>query len=285
MPERPHPDLSRVRDAMRERDDEVREPATEPKMETRELGAGGPQVPVVGMGTWQTLDVRGTRDDVVAAALDAGSTFLDTSPMYGEAPRVLAHGLEGRRDEAFVADKLWTSDDAEAERQAERALDWFGRVDLYQVHNLVKTSARLDLLERLRDEGKVGVIGATHYSASAFDELADVMRSGRIQAIQIPYNPLQREVEKTILPLAEELGLGVVVMRPFAEGALVSRQGDFEGLTWPQALLKWVLSDPRVTVAIPATSKPERVYENAAAGDGAWFDADQRAHVARLAAG
>ena len=124
------------------------------------------------------------------------STFLDTSPMYGEAPRVLAHGLEGRRDEAFVADKLWTSDDAEAERQAERALNWFGRVDLYQVHNLVGTSARLSLLERLKEEGKVGVIGATHYSASAFGELADVMRSGRIQAIQIPYNPLQREVEK-----------------------------------------------------------------------------------------
>jgi aryl-alcohol dehydrogenase-like predicted oxidoreductase len=285
MPERPHPNLNRVRDAMRDRDDEVREPAPERKMETRELGAGGPQVPVVGMGTWQTLDVSGDRDDVVHAALDAGSTFLDTSPMYGQAPRVLAHGLEGRRDEAFVADKLWTPDDAEAERQAERALNWFGRVDLYQVHNLVSTPARLALLERLKEEGKVGVIGATHYNTSAFDELAAVMRSGRIQAIQIPYNPLQREVEREILPLAEELGLGVVVMRPFAEGALVRRQPEFEGLTWPQALLKWVLSDPRVTVAIPATSKPERVFENAAAGDGAWFDDDQRAHVARLAGG
>jgi aryl-alcohol dehydrogenase-like predicted oxidoreductase len=284
MPERPHPDLNRVREAMRERDEEVPTPPPEPTMETRELGAGGPRVPVVGMGTWQTLDVRGDRDDVVHAALDAGSTFLDTSPMYGEAPRVLAHGLEGRRDEAFVADKLWTPDDAKAERQAERALNWFGRVDLYQVHNLVKTSARLSLLERLKEEGKVGVIGATHYSASAFDELAEVMRSGRIQAIQIPYNPRQREVEKEILPLAEELGIGVVVMRPFAEGALVRRQTEFEGLTWPQALLKWVLSDPRITVAIPATSKPERVHENAAAGDGAWFDDDQRAHVARLAA-
>ncbi len=285
MPERPHPNLNRVRDAMRDRDDEVREPAPERKMETRELGSGGPSVPVVGMGTWQTLDVRGHRDDVVHAALDAGSTFLDTSPMYGQAPRVLAHGLEGRRDEAFVADKLWTPDDAEAERQAERALNWFGRVDLYQVHNLVSTPARLALLERLKEEGKVGVIGATHYNASAFDELAAVMRSGRIQAIQIPYNPLQREVEREILPLAEELGLGVVVMRPFAEGALVRRQPEFEGLTWPQALLKWVLSDPRVTVAIPATSKPERVFENAAAGAGAWFGVGQRGPVARLAGG
>ena len=286
MAKRPRPDFERVRDAMRERDEEVREPTPEHTLETRELGRGGPRVPVVGMGTWKTLDVRGTRDDVVHAALDAGCTFLDTSPMYGEAPRVLAHGLRGRRHEAFVADKLWTPDDAEAERQAERALQLFGRVDLYQVHNLVGTAARLDLLERLKEEGKVGLIGATHYSPSAFGELAQVMRSGRIQAIQVPYNPLQREVEREILPLAEELGLGVVVMRPFAEGALLRRRPDVSGLgvdTWAQALLKWVLSDRRVTVAIPATSKPERVFENAAAGDGSWFDDDQRAYVARLA--
>src|SRR5690349_10305080 len=176
-------------------------------MQKRELGRGGPQVPVVGMGTWQTLDVRGTRDEVVHAALDAGATFLDTSPMYGEAQRVLAHGLEGRREAAFVADKLWTADDAEARRQAEYALGLYGRVDLYQVHNLVGWRARLDLLERLHDEGKVGLIGATHYAASAFDELATVMKTGRIDAIQIPYNPAEREVEREILPLAEELGL------------------------------------------------------------------------------
>ncbi len=258
-------------------------------METRELGAGGPSVPVVGMGTWQTLDVRGERDELVHAALDSGATFLDTSPMYGEAPRVLAHALQGRRDEAFVADKLWTPDDREAERQAERALAWFGRVDLYQVHNLVATPARLDLLERLRDEGRVGVIGATHYSASAFGELAEVMRSGRIGAIQIPYNPRQREVEREILPLAEELGRGVVVMRPFGEGALLRREpprAELDALgvvTWAEALLKWVLSDPRITVAIPASSKPERVRQNAAAGDGPWLDQDQRDRVDRLA--
>ena len=241
------------------------------------------------MGTWQTLDVPEGRDDVVQAALDAGSTFVDSSPMYGEAERTLAQGLGDRRDKAFVATKLWTSDDAEAERQAERALSWYGRVDLYQVHNLVGTPRRLDLLERLRDEGKVGHLGATHYAASAFGELEQVMRSGRISAIQVPYNPRQREVERRILPAAEELGIGVVVMRPFGEGGLLRRPPSGADLaplgvdTWAQALLKYVLSDPRITVAIPATSKAARVRENAAAGEPPWFGADERELVERLA--
>src|SRR4051812_15140266 len=263
-------------------------------MELRELGGGGPRVSVVGMGTWQTLDTPQGRDDVVAAALDAGSTFVDSSPMYGEAERTLAQGLGDRRDEAFVATKLWTGDDAEAQRQAERALDWYGgRVDLYQVHNLVQTPKRLDLLERLQLEGSVGAIGATHYSPSAFGELENVMRGGRISAIQIPYNPHEREVEREILPLAEELGLGVVVMRPLGGGGgLVTRpprDGDLEPLrafgveTWAQALLKWVLSDPRCHVAIPATARPGRMRQNAAAGAPPWFDDEARAHVARLA--
>jgi diketogulonate reductase-like aldo/keto reductase len=259
-------------------------------MQTRELGAGGPQISVVGMGTWQTLDVSEGRDDVVTAALDAGSTFVDSSPMYGEAERTLAQGLGSRRDEAFVATKLWTSDDAEARRQAQRAIDWFGGyIDLYQVHNLVSTEQRLDLLENLRDDGKVGYLGATHYSPSAFGELESVMRSGRIQAIQIPYNPHEREVEKRILPLAEQLGLGVIVMRPLGAGRLVAnapKAQDLESLgveTWAQALLKYVLSDPRITVAIPASSKAHRVTENAKAGEPPWFGADERKLVERLA--
>jgi diketogulonate reductase-like aldo/keto reductase len=242
------------------------------------------------MGTWQTLDTPQGRDDVVAAALDAGSAFVDSSPMYGEAERMLAQGLGDRRDEAFVATKLWTPDDAEAERQAQRAIDWYrGRVDLYQVHKLLGTDQRLDLLERLKSENKAGQIGATHYSASAFGDLERVMRGGRITAIQIPYNPRQREVEARILPLAEELGIGVVVMRPFGEGALLRRppsEADLAPLgvqTWAQALLKYVLSDPRITVAIPATSKAARVHENAAAGEPPWFGADERKLVERLA--
>jgi aryl-alcohol dehydrogenase-like predicted oxidoreductase len=162
------------------------------------------------------------------------------------------------------------------------------------VHNLVAWPKRLDLLERLRDEGRVVAIGATHWSPSAFEELATVMRTGRLDAIQVPYHPREREVERKILPLAAELGLGVVVMTPFAEGALTRRPPDARELeplrgfgvtTWAQALLKWILSDPRCTVAIPATSRLGRTRENAAAGDAPWFGEEERALVARLAGG
>src|SRR3954471_15307593 len=275
---------------------------TAPAIEERPLGeTSGLTVPAVGMGTWQTLDVRGAQADrgahaIVREALDSGARFVDSSPMYGEAERVLGEGLGERRAEAQVATKVWTADDDEAERQVQRALRWYGgRVDLYQVHNLVSWPERLTMLERECDRGAVVAIGATHYSPSAFGELARVMRTGRISAIQIPYNPHEREVEREILPLAEELGIGVVVMRPMGGGGgLVTRppaDSELEPLreygvqTWGQALLKWVLSDPRCHVAIPATSRPGRMRENAAAGAPPRFGGEGRAHGARLGGG
>jgi aryl-alcohol dehydrogenase-like predicted oxidoreductase len=175
----------------------------------------------------------------------------------------------------------------------ERALRWYGGlVDLYQVHNLVDWRVHLDTLERLRDEGRVAALGATHYAASAFGELRTVMETGRIGAVQVPYNPREREVERTILPLAEELGLGVVVMRPFGEGGLLRRVpsgAELEPLrpfgvrTWAQALLKWVLSDPRCHVAIPATSSPRHMADNTEAGGPPWLGPEERDYVARLA--
>jgi aryl-alcohol dehydrogenase-like predicted oxidoreductase len=266
--------------------------------ERRALGAGGPELPVVGLGTWRTLDVRGGEAEararaVVRAALDDGSTVVDSSPMYGESERVLAAALGERRPEAFVATKVWTPDPREGEAQVDRALALYGgHVELYQVHNLVAWRDHLAMLERRRAHGEVGLIGATHYSPHAFEELAEVMRSGRVNAIQVPYNPHERDVEREILPLAQELGLGVLVMRPFGGGGLGRRDPGPEALaplrefgvrTWGQALLKWVLSDPRCTVAIPATSRPERVAENVAAGRGPWFGAQERALVQRLA--
>jgi aryl-alcohol dehydrogenase-like predicted oxidoreductase len=268
-------------------------------MKQRPLGDGGPSLPVVGMGTWRTFDVRG--DEAVAAArrvvdaaLAAGARVFDSSPMYGAAEEVLGQTLEARRDQAFVATKLWSHSPVEGRRQGDRALRFFGgRIDLLQVHNLAAWDAQLANIEELRDAGVVGLAGATHYSASAFGELARVMRTGRIQAIQVPYNPHERAVEREILPLAEELGIGVLVMRPFGGGSLVGRRAvssaelaplrEHGVETWSQALLKWVLSDPRCTVAIPATSRAERMTENAAAGEPPWLGPDERALVERLA--
>jgi aryl-alcohol dehydrogenase-like predicted oxidoreductase len=269
-------------------------------VERRPLGRTGIAVPVVGMGTWRTFDVRSGGDEegargVVEAAFEAGTRLVDTSPMYGAAEGVLGRALAGlgRRDEAIVATKVWTDDDAEAERQIAFALDAFGgRVDLYQVHNLVAWERRLDRLERLQADGSVGVIGATHYAASAFAELARAMRSGRVGAVQVPVNPRQREAEREILPLAAELGIGVIAMRPFGEGGLLRRAPSAEALeplrsfcvaTWPQALLKWTLSDPRVTAAIPATFVAEHATSNAAAGEPPWFGPEERRLVAELA--
>jgi aryl-alcohol dehydrogenase-like predicted oxidoreductase len=267
-------------------------------MERRTLGPNGFEVPVVGMGTSRTFDVRGraaeaTSRRIVEEALDAGANLFDSSPMYGEAERVLGLALDGRRSEAIVATKVWTADDHQADRQIQASLRHaHGRVELYQIHNLVAWPARLERLSRLRDEGLVDVVGATHYDAAAFGELMTMMRTGRIGFVQVPYNPLERDVERAVLPLADELGLGVMLMRPFGRGSVLRRWPSpadlaplepFGVTTWPQALLKWGLSDPRCTLSIPATSRPGRMTENAAAGSPPWFTPDERDLVTRLA--
>jgi len=266
------------------------------KLEQRQLGASGPDLPVVGLGTWQRLESAaraGGAEALVEAALDSGIRVFDSSPMYGRAEELLSEALLARRPEAFVATKVWTPSPAEGQHQLTRAAEWFGgRVDLMQIHNLVAWQEHLPMLEQARDAGTVGLIGATHWSANAFSELAAVMRTGRIHAIQIPYNPQETAVRREILPLAEDLGLGVIVMRPFGEGGLLRADPGPDALaplapfgvqTWPQALLKWILSDPRCHVAIPATSRPGRVAENAAAGQPPWLGPDERRLVSRLA--
>ncbi len=266
-------------------------------MDTRRFGSTGLTVPAVGLGTWRTFDVRGAAVEANAhatidRALASGANLVDSSPMYGEAERVLADALSSRRANAIVATKVWASSAREGRQQVDRAMRLFnGVVDIYQVHNLVNWREHLAMLEAERDAGRVRVVGATHYSSSAFGELATVMKTGRVGAIQVPYNPRQREVERTILPLAADLGLGVIVMRPFGEGSLLRRppaQGDLEPLrafgvtTWAQALLKWILSDQRCHTAIPATSRPERATENATAGGPPWLGAAERDYIGRF---
>ena len=250
---------------------------------------------MIGLGTWSVFDVSNSDEDrsrsVVRAMFEGGTRFVDSSPMYGRAEAVLGRALEGIRDVAVIATKIWARSVRQGREQLEAQLGFFGgRVDVEQVHNLVAWGDHLEWLESEREAGTIGVLGVTHWREASFDELATVMRTGRVGCVQIPYNPLERRCEEIVLPLAEELGFGVIAMRPFAEGALVRRAPSDPGVlralgvqTWTQALLKWTLSDPRVHVAIPATSVVEHAVSNVAAGEPPWFDREQRELVARTA--
>jgi diketogulonate reductase-like aldo/keto reductase len=254
-------------------------------MEQRRLG------PVVGLGTWNTFDTDvELAEQVVEAAADAGVRLFDTSPMYRGAEQSLAHALDGIREDVTVATKIWADSVDEGREQFQRQLEWYeGSIDVEQVHNLLAWREQLDWLEAERESGRVGRIGVTHYQASAFAELEAAMRDPRVECVQLPYNPHERECERRLLPLAAELGMPVIVMRPLGSGAIVRNEPSPDELaplgveSWAEALLKWALSDERVDVVIPATKSPGRARANARAGDGPWFDDEQRELVARLA--
>jgi len=257
------------------------------------------------MGTWQTFDTadvsnarialkrgsrgatpREDRTPIVDEALSVGMNLIDSSPMYGAAEDALASALKGRRQEAIIATKIWTSSPTEGRQQANHALRLFGRVEIYQVHNLVNWPAQLRLLEQLKGEGKVDVVGATHYDPSGFDDLCDLMSTGRLDMVQVPYNPRRREAEHRVLPLAAELGLGVLTHSPLRYGVL-ERPPNADAIealgvrTWAQAILKWIASDLRVSCVLTATKTPGRPTENAQAGDPPWFDPEQRERLAQ----
>ena len=257
-------------------------------MESRRLG------PVVGLGTWATFeaDVELARA-VVGAALEAGCRVVDSSPMYGAAERSLSVPVRERRDEIDVATKIWARSVELGRAQFDRQLDLFGHVEIEQIHNLALWREHLGWLEAERDAGRIGRLGVTHYSAAAFDELCDALETRRFDTVQLPFNPRQREAERRLLPLAAELGVGVIVMRPLGgEGSVIPAPSadelaplrEFGVETWPQALLKWALSDERVDVVVPATRVPEHARSNAAAGSPPWFGAEERLLVERLAA-
>ena len=256
-------------------------------MEERRLG------PVVGLGTWATFEDDASRArDVIGAALDAGSRLVDSSPMYGGAEAAMSEAVRERRDEIAVATKIWARSLDEGHEQYRRQQEWFGRVEIEQVHNLALWREHLDWLERERAAGRIDRLGVTHYSAGAFDELAQALETRRFDTVQLPLNPRQREAEERLLPLAAELGIAVIVMRPLGgEGSLIPPPpaGELEPLrelgveTWAQALLKWALSDVRVDVVIPATGNPAHARLNAAAGSPPWLGPEERALVERLA--
>jgi aryl-alcohol dehydrogenase-like predicted oxidoreductase len=264
-------------------------------MEFRQLGRL--QVPAIGLGTARTFDVASPRDiavrrQIIDECVAQQVTFIDSSPMYGQSEEVIGLATEGRREKFQLATKVWCQGRATGEAQIANSFRLLKTdyIDVLQIHNLLDWRTHLMTLERLRDEGKIGRIGITHYATSAYSTMMEIMRSGRIDTIQIPYNVRERSCEAEVLPLAEEREIGVIVMEPLAKGRYVRglrRQPDLAPLapfgirTWGQALLAWVLGDPRISVAIPATSRPERIAENAVAGSVGHLPQEWRDHIGR----
>lgn len=233
------------------------------------------------------------RRAMVEAALDAGMDLFDSSPMYGRAEAVLGRTLQGKRERALVATKVWAPSVSQGQQQIDRALRYYdGRVDIYQVHNLVSWQEYLPLLRELQATGSIRALGITHYAHSAIPALIDIMESEDIGTVQIPYSAVDQEVARRLLPLAAERKIGVIVMSPLGSGKLTRTAPHSDELkpfqpfgvtSWAQALLKWVVSDTRVTVTIPATSRVDHARENALAGIPPFFGPDERERVSWLA--
>jgi diketogulonate reductase-like aldo/keto reductase len=256
-------------------------------VEARRLG------PVVGLGTWATFDRDAAlAHEVIGAAVGAGCRVVDSSPMYGGAEAAMSDVVRERRDELAVATKIWARSVDEGRAQYARQVAWFGRVEIEQVHNLVLWREQLEWLEAERDAGRIDRVGVTHYSAASFGELGEALATRRFDTVQLPLNPRQRKAERELLPLAAELGVAVIVMRPLGgEGVVIPSPPaeeltplrDFGIETWEQALLKWALSDERVDLVIPATRNPEHARTNARAGSPPWLGPAERELVERLA--
>jgi aryl-alcohol dehydrogenase-like predicted oxidoreductase len=260
----------------------------------------GEALPVIGLGTWQTFDVgtpRAARDPlkkVLQEFVRAGGTVIDSSPMYGNSESVvgdLAHEL-GIQKQLFLATKVWTQGRDGGIRQMEESSRRLRteRMDLLQVHNLVDYRTHLETLRRWKDEGKVRYIGVTHYTASAYDQLARVLETEHLDFVQLNYSLAEREAEKRLLPLAAEKRLGVLVNRPFAEGQIFRRSRgkplppwakEIGCASWAQFALKFIVSHPAVTCAIPATAKVDHLTDNMRAGLAPLPDAATRERMAR----
>ena len=230
---------------------------------------------MIGLGTWQT-----DLPDVLAPFVELGGSLVDTSPMYGPAEGQLGDLAVklGLRDTLLVATKVWTRGRQAGIRQmedSERKLR--GPVDLMQVHNLVDCDTHLETLREWKAAGRVRFIGVTHYTSSAYDELATFMRRDGVDFVQVNYSVAEREAERRILPLAADRGLKVLINRPFGSGDILhavrgtilpSFAADLGCTSWAELLLKFVISHPAVTYAIPATSSPDHLRENMRAATG-----------------
>lgn len=258
----------------------------------------GERIPAIGMGSWITFNVgqskrlRDSRAKVLQAFFDSGGGMIDSSPMYGSSEAVIGYGLKRiANDQAlFSATKVWTVTKARGIRQMERSEAlWDERpFDLLQIHNLLDWETHLATLKAWKAEGRVRYIGVTTSHGRRHDELAAVMKSQPLDFVQFTYNILDREAEKRLLPLAADTGLAVIINRPFRRGALFDRferhrlpdwAGEIDCANWAQFFLKFIISHPAVTCAIPATSRVDHMLENMGALAGRLPDAAMRARM------
>jgi diketogulonate reductase-like aldo/keto reductase len=268
------------------------------KMRTRLIPSTREPLPVIGCGTYRTFDVGATPEErapllaVLKVLFAAGGSVIDSSPMYGAAERVVGDLLAQtqNRSRAFLATKVWTSGKQAGLDQINRSFELLQdrRIDLMQVHNLLDWRAQLSTLRDLKTAGRIRYIGITHYSASAFAEVESVLRSETLDFLQINYARNDTAVERRILPLAADRGVAVIVNQPFGGGGLLAElrnrplpswAQEIECQSWAQVLLKFVLSHPAVTCAIPGTGRPEHMLDNIGAGFGRMPDATLRARM------
>lgn len=273
-------------------------------MASRKVPSSGELLPVIGMGTWQTFNVgprpeeRKVIEQVLSEFVALGGRVLDSSPMYGAAEQVagdLAHKL-GVRSKRFIATKVWTFGRDAGIRQMEESMAKLRAkpVDLMQVHNMQDVETHLATLREWKRQGLVRHIGVTHYTAGAHDDVARLIMKEQLDFIQINYSAGEREAEKRLLPLARERGVAVIASRPFVGGDVFRRlrnkplpgwAPELDCSSWPQLLLKFVVSHPAVTCAIPATGKLEHLRDNMQAGHGRMPDEKQRLLIARQLSG
>ena len=263
------------------------------KMLRRTIPSTGEQLPVIGLGTWQTFDVGlspGEREplkQVLQSLVSLGGSVIDSSPMYGRSEEVIGELSSELRPRLFLATKVWTRGRQTGIDSMERSFSRFRTrtIDLMQVHNLVDVSTHLQTMRDWKAAGRFRYIGVTHYNESAFSELEKVLRTEKLDFVQINYSLGEREADQRILPLAQDRGLAVLINRPFGGGDLFRGlrskplpewASEFECKSWAQFLLKWVVANSAVTTAIPATNNPEHLRDNALAGVGRLPDVPTR---------
>lgn len=266
-----------------------------PRMHTRKIPSTGERLPVVGCGTWQTFDIgsseveRAPRAEVLKVLFEAGGSVIDSSPMYGRSEGVVGDLLAaaGTRDKAFLATKVWIQgrDAGIAQMRESMRLLRTDRIDLMQIHNLVDWKTHLPTLKAWKAEGRIRLIGITHYTESMHGELEAVLRQGGFDFVQVNYALDDRGIERRLLRVAQDTGVAVLVNQPFGGGGLLRKlsarklpewAGEIGCTSWAQILLKFVLAQPAVTCVIPGTGKPEHMRDNVKAGLGVYPDETMR---------